>query len=148
MTLPRERRAILLGIGILVLLLLVVGVVQAERSRTQLAAELPSLRASVAALERDAEEVKRLRALPARAAAAPGSPLASLATNAGGVAGAQIVVLDDRRVRLTGGDVAFTALLEWIEAARASHGMRVESAKLEALAAAGRVRAEVVLARS
>ena len=120
--------------------------VQADRKRERLALELPQLRASVAALERDAEEVRRLRAAPVAAPTAT-APLASLATNAGGVAGAQIVVIDERRVRLTGADVAFGTLLEWLGNARATHGMRVESARLESLSP-GRVRAELVLARS
>ncbi|MEO7742350.1 MAG: type II secretion system protein GspM [Usitatibacter sp.] len=119
---------------------------QAERTRERLELELPRLRGSIAALERDAEEVRRLRALPA---ATPGAtaPLAALATNAGGVPGAQIVVIDERRVRLTGADIAFGALLEWLGSARATHGMRVEAARLESLAP-GRVRAELTLARS
>jgi type II secretory pathway component PulM len=143
----RERRvvvnlAMLAGLAILFTLGL-----QAERTRERLAGQLPQLRASLAALERDAQEVKRLRALPA-AAPASATPLASLATNAGGVPGAQVSVIDERRVRLSGADLSFAALLEWLGNARATHGMRVESARLEALAAPGRVRAELVLARS
>jgi type II secretory pathway component PulM len=63
------------------------------------------------------------------------------------VPGAQIVVLDERRVRLTGADVAFAALLDWLGSARATHGMRVETARLEPLSP-GRVRAELTLTRS
>ena len=129
------------GLAVLVALWL-----QADRTRERLALELPRLRGSIAALERDAEEVRRLRAAPAPAPAAT-TPLASLATNAGGVPGAQIVVLDERRVRLTGADVGFAALLEWLGNARATHGMRVEAARLESLAP-GRVRADLTLARS
>jgi len=51
-------------------------------------------------------------------------------------------------VRVSGADVAYGALLEWLGAAQASHGLRVESAKLDALPAAGRVRAELVLTRA
>lgn len=118
-----------------------------ERSRARLERELPEMRASIAALQRDADEAKRLRSQPP---AAPGTsaPLASLATNSGGLAGAQIAVIDARRVRVTGADIAFGALLEWLGNAQATHGMRVESARLERLPAAGRVRAELVLARS
>ena len=135
------RVAALLGLALLAVLWL-----QSERSRERLALELPPLRASIAALERDAEEVRRLRATPATAPAA--TPLASLATNAGGVPGAQITVLDERRVRLAGDDVAFQALIEWLGNARATHGMRVESARLQSLPGAGRVRAELVLTKS
>ncbi|MGZ5099973.1 MAG: type II secretion system protein GspM, partial [Usitatibacter sp.] len=144
----RERRAIAIGAALVALALFVAFVVlPIERSRERLAQELPRLRASIASLQRDAEEVKRLRALPAASSGAS-SPLASLATNAGGLPGASINVIDDKRVRVTGNDVAFGALLEWLGNAQATHGVRVESARLEALPSPGRVRAELVLARS
>lgn len=144
----RERRmlaagAALAGCAIFIAFVLL----PVERSRERLAQELPRLRASITGLQRDADEVKRLRALPAAASGAY-SPLASLASNAGGLPGARINVIDDRRVRVAGNDVAFGALLEWLGNARATHGMRVESARLEALPSPGRVRAELVLARS
>lgn len=145
---PGERRAVTLAAGLLALFLVVtLGWLPLERSRARLAGEMPTLRASVSSLQRDADEVKRLRALPP-AAPATGAPLASLATNSGGLAGTQMTVIDARRVRLTGADVGFGALLEWLANAQATHGMRVESARLDALPAAGRVRAELVLARS
>lgn len=143
----RERRVIVSLAVLAALVILFTLWLQAERTRERLAGQLPQLRASLAALERDAQEVKRLRAMPAPAPAAA-TPLASLATNAGGVPGAQVSVIDERRVRLTGTDLSFAALLEWLGNARATHGMRVESARLEALPAPGRVRAELVLARS
>jgi type II secretory pathway component PulM len=87
--------------------------------------------------------------MPASAATAGApAPLATLATNGGGLPGAQISVLDDRRVKVTGGDVAFGPLLEFLRNAQVTHGMRVESARLQALPAAGRVRAELLLART
>ena len=145
-----ERRTLAL-IGGVVALLLVIGLVwlPLERTRARLAAEMPVLRGSLDALQRDADEVKRLRALPAAGSAGSvASPLATLATNGGGLAGAQMAVLDDKRVRLTGADVSFAGLLEWLRNAQATHGMRVDSARLDALPAPGRVRAELVLSRS
>lgn len=142
----RERSILRAALLAALALLLLGSWVQTERSRERLAEELPRLRASIAALERDAEEVRRLRALPAAAAPAP-APLASLATNSGGVPGARIAVLDERRVRLESADVAFAALLEWLGNARATHGMRVETARIEALPVAGRVRAELVVSK-
>jgi general secretion pathway protein M len=145
-----ERRTLAI-VGVVAALALVAAFawLPLERTRARLEAELPRLRASIAALERDANEVKRLRALPP--ASAPSvqrtAPLASLATYAGGVPGAQITVIDGRRARLAGDDVSFASILEWIRNAQASHGMRVESARVEALPAAGRVRAEIILAR-
>jgi type II secretory pathway component PulM len=143
----RERR-VLRSIAVLVVALLALLVwVEGERTRVRLNAELPRLRASIAALERDAAEVQRLRAVPVAAAGAR-SPLATLATNGGGLPGAQIAILDDRRVKVTGGDVGFGPLLEWLRNAQATHGMRVESARLDALPTTGRVRAELVLTRT
>ena len=145
---PAERRTYAtLGAIVAMVLLATFVWIPLERAHTRLAADLPRLRGSVAGMERDAQEVKRLRALPSPPARAD-SPLASLATDGGGLPGAQITVVDPRRVRVSGSDVGFAALLEWQRAAQATHGMRVESARLEALPAAGRVRAELMLARS
>ena len=146
----RQRRLLWGAAVILLLAVLAAFWIQAEHSRAQLAAELPRLRASIAALERDAIEVARLRSLPAapaRGPAAARSPLAALATDAGGVPGARITVLDERRVRLASDDMAFGALLDWLRRAQSSHGMRVDSARVDALAAPGRVRAELILTK-
>jgi type II secretory pathway component PulM len=64
------------------------------------------------------------------------------------LAGAQLSMADEKHVRLRGDDVAFTALLEWLGAAQSTNGLRVESARIEALASPGRVRADLTLARS
>lgn len=145
---PAEQRT-LAAIATIVALVLVVALVwlPLERDRARWTRELPALRGSLAQMERQAEEVKRLRSQPPAPASAH-SPLASLATNAGGLPGAQVTVMDERRVRVTGADVGFTALLEWLRAAQATHRVRVESARLEALAAPGRVRVEMVVVRS
>ena len=92
--------------------------------------------------------MRRLRALPA-VAASPAEPLASLTTAASGrtLPGAQLSVLDGKTVALTAADVAFGALLEWIASVQATQGLRVQAAHIEALPAAGRVRAELKLAR-
>lgn len=142
----RERRAIAWGVGLAVLALALVLWIDAERSRTRLAAELPRLRASIAALERDAAEVQRIKSIAAIQPAAQ-SPLVTLATNSGGLPGATITLLDDRRVKVTG-EIAFGALLEWLRNSQATHGMKVDSARLEALDSAGRVRADLTLSRS
>lgn len=144
---PRERRVLGAFAALVVGLLALLVWIDSERTRARLNAELPPLRASIAALERDAAEVQRLRALPVAATGAQ-SPLATLATNGGGLPGAQIAILDERRVKVTGGDVGFGLLLEWLRNAQATHGMRVESARLDALPTTGRVRAELLLTRT
>ena len=142
-----ERRAIAWG-AVLLAVVMVVALVwlPLERMRTRLAQEVPALRASVASLERDAQEAQRLRALPPvqRNAA---TPLAALAANSA-LQGANVTVLDPQRVRLTANDVGFASLLEWLRATQAGHGLRVESGRVEALPVKGRVRAELVLGRS
>jgi type II secretory pathway component PulM len=140
----RERRALAIGAAILGAIL-VVGLVWVplERVRVRLNAELPRLRASIAVLERDAAEVRRMRSLAPVAA-----PAAAPMSTPRDLAGAQVSVGDDKRVHVRGDDVSFTALLDWLATAQSSQGLRVESARIEALAAPGRVRADLKLAGS
>jgi general secretion pathway protein M len=121
-----------------------------ERSRARLADQLPALRASIATLERSAEEAKRLRSMAPVAPGAAREPLASLVTAAGGrsLPGAEIRVLDGNDVRVTGADIAYGALLEWLAMVHGTQGLRVVSARIEALPIAGRVRADLRLSRS
>ena len=144
---PGEQR-IALALAALVAVILLVALVwlPLERERNRWREALPTLRGSLATMEREAQEVKRLRSQPPPAATSP-APLASLATNAGGLPGAQVTVMDERRVRVAGADVSFTALLDWLRAGQATHRVRVESARLEALPAPGRVRVDMVVTR-
>ena len=146
----RERSVVTAGATILAIMLGVALVwLPLERARTRLAAEMPELRATLLALQRDADEVRRLRALPATIPANP-SPLAPLiAANAWArdLPGVQLSVPDERHVKLSGADVGFTALLDWLATAQAAHGLRVESARIDGLPAPGRVRAELMLER-
>lgn len=148
---PRERSLVSAGLVVLAAMLVVSLVwLPLERTRVRLAAQLPELRASVAALQRDAGQVKRLRALGATMPTNP-APLAPLiAANAWAreLPGVQLSVPDEKHVRLMGEDVGFGALLDWLATAQAAHGLSVESARIEALPAPGRVRAELTLARS
>lgn len=148
---PRERSLVCAGAVVLGLMLVVALVwLPLERARVRLDAELPQLRASVAALQRDADEVRRLKALPATIPANP-APLATvMGANAWSreLPGVQLSVPDEKHVRLAAADVSFTALLDWLATARAAHGLRVETARIEALPLPGRVRIELTLARS
>lgn len=145
---PLER-AILATLAALV----AIGIVAAfvwlplERTRARLSTELPALRASIAVLERDAQEAQRLKAIPPMAQAA-NAALGDIATNTKAPAGAQVTVLDPKSVSVAASDVAFGALLEWLAGVQAAQGLRVESARIEALPVAGRVRAELRLTRS
>ena len=146
---PGER-ATLAGLGALAAAALLVAFawLPLERARTRLQQQLPELRASLGTLERQAEEVRRLRSLPP-ATSSQSEPLVSLLTAGGGRAlpGAQLTVLDGKTLAVQATDVAFGALLEWLAAVQASQALRVREARLEALPAAGRVRGELKLTR-
>jgi general secretion pathway protein M len=121
-----------------------------ERMRASIAADLPVLRASIASLERDAAEVKRLRGMPSSIPAnkAPLPLIMRSNTWARELPGVQLSLPDERHVKLSGADVPFAALLDWLTTVQAAHGLRVESARIDALPGAGRVRAELTLARN
>ena len=147
---PERERAIVAAGSAVMGVMLVVSLtwIPLERLRTRLSEQLPELRASIASLERDAAEVKRLRAMPS---SIPRNrmPLDRLmAANAWDreLPGVQLTVPDDDHVRLVGKDIPFTALLDWLTTAQAAHGLRVESARIESLAP-GRVRADLTLTR-
>jgi general secretion pathway protein M len=142
-----ERRLVATGttvIGIILVFALIW--LPLERTRMRLDAQLPQLRASIAQLKRDAEEVKRLKIIAPTVTGNP-TALAALATQ-GAPTGAQVSVPDDKHVHLVANDVAFTKLLDWLVAVQSTHGLRVENARIESLATTGRVRADVSLTRS
>jgi general secretion pathway protein M len=147
---PNER-ALIGAIVIVVALAVFIAFVwlPLDRSRARLATQLPQLRASIAALERDAEEAKRLRTFAPTAPPA-NEPLASLATAGGGrpLPGVEITVPDGKSVSVSGADVSYGALLEWIAQVQASQGMHVERARIEALPAPGRVKVQMLLTRA
>ncbi len=144
---PRERTILARGAALALLLLAIAFVaLPLERTRARLARQVPATRATVATLDREAAEVRRLRALPANATGAKSEGIAPEGLPE--LAGAKVARIDERHVRVTAPDVAFTPLLDWIAAAQASRGLRVEHARIEGLAAPGRVRADLTLARS
>ncbi len=144
---PRER-FILAIVGAVVAATLLVAFVwlPLERSRARLAAELPALRASIGVMQGEAEEAGRLRSMPL-AAKESAVPLESIA-GARPLAGAQVSIVDKNTVSVTGNDVAFGSLIEWLAAVQAAQGLRVDSARIEALPASGRVRADLRLSRT
>ena len=143
----RERRVIV-QCGVLLAILLVFALVwlPLERTRTRLEITLPQLRASIEQLKRDADEVKRLKSIAPTVTGKP-APLVSLATQ-NTLTGAQVSVPDDKHVHVVANDVGFTRLLDWLVSVQSTHALRVESARIEALATTGRVRADLTLTRS
>ena len=145
---PRERAAIAITANVLAAILIVALIwLPLERARTRLAAELPGLRASVGQMRLEADEVKRLRTLPAREAPLAPTALIASGTFTQGLPGAATSALDTRRIRLTVADASWNAVIAWVERTQGAHGLAVESAIIEALPVAGRVRAEIVVAR-
>jgi len=149
---PERERSVLAAGALVIGVMLYVAVVwlPLERMRARIAADLPALRASIASLERDAAEVKRLRATPSSIPAnkAPLPMIMRSGVWARELPGVQLTLPDENHVKLSGADIPFSALLDWLTTVLAAHGLRVESARIEALAAPGRVRAELTLARS
>lgn len=145
---PGERRTLAYGAAIVVALLVLALVwLPLQRSRERLVKELPRLAASIATMERQATEVARVRSMPAVASAAE-APLATLAPALGrSLPTAQVAAIDAKRVRISGADLPFGALLETLADAQATQGLRVDTARIDALPTVGRVRAELVLAR-
>jgi type II secretory pathway component PulM len=148
---PERERSFLAAGALVAGVMLYVGLVwlPLERMRVRLAEDLPVLRASIASLERDAAEVTRLRGTPS-SIPQHRLPLASLmSANAWAreLPGVQVSVPDDKHVKISGADIPFTALLDWLTTAQAAHGLRVEAARIDALPATGRVRAELTLVR-
>ncbi len=144
---PRERTVLAAGAAAAAIALaFALGWLPLARAHARLERELPALRASVAVLERQADEVRRLRAMPPPGAGAGAAPVAT--AESGAPAGARVTVLDAGRVRLTGDDVALAALLAWLTGEAAQRGLHVERARLDALPARGRVRVDITLVRS
>ena len=57
----------------------------------------------------------------------------------------RLAPVDGKRVRLAVDDASWPRLVEWVSAAQSLHGLVAERATVEALPAAGRVKAELVL---
>jgi type II secretory pathway component PulM len=110
---------------------------------------LPQLRIQARQLQQDAQEVGRLKARPALAR--EGGSLASVIEQRATAAGLRerieaITPQDAGRVRLVLPAVAFDDWIVWLGELQTGHGVRVESARIDATGEAGMVRIEAVLA--
>jgi general secretion pathway protein M len=139
----RERRVMGVGGALVALLLFVVLVwLPVARSHARLEREMPAMRASLDSLQRQADEVRRLRTLP------PVGTTSASQSATPPLPGAQVTIPSPGRLRVVATDVPFSALLDWITAVEAAQGLRVDSARVESLPAPGRVRADVTLERT
>lgn len=145
---PRERWVIA-ALAVVVGAAAYLSVLQAaDRGRAQLQKSLPLLRTQAALLDQQAAEHQRLRKTPAPAAS-PGDLRSLLQTRADAarLPLTRIDATDADHVQITLGAVAFADWLGWIAALQAQH-VRLESARIEALAAPGLVSISATFARS
>lgn len=147
---PRERVVLAGGSALLALALaFAYGWLPMQRDAAQLRKALPQLRAQAQQLQQDAEEAIRLRGRPALARG-DGS-LAAIIEQRAAAGGLReqiesITPQDAGRVRVVLPKVAFDAWLGWLGELQLSHGVRVESARIEAGEEAGVAKVEAVLA--
>jgi general secretion pathway protein M len=145
---PRERIVIavlaaLLGVASYALL-----VHSAERGRGQLRASVSSLRTQAVLLDQHAAEHQRLRAAPAPAASpADLRTIVQGRADAAGLALTRIDAPDAEHVRVTLGAAPFASWLGLVSALQAQH-VRLEAARIEALAAPGLASVSATFARS
>lgn len=122
----------------------------ADRARGQLRTSVETLRTQAELLDQQAAEHARLRATPAPAVS-PGDlrTLVKARADAAGLAGAltRIDAPDADHVHITLSAVSFGDWLGWIAALQAQQ-VRVEAARIEALAAQGMVSATATLTRA
>jgi len=148
---PRERLVIAVLAAFLAVLLYVGFVQSASLARIQLEKSVSRLRAEAVLLNRSADEIVRLRALPAAIQPAPVPDLRALMqlrVDAAGFGGSlrSIEPLDAGQVRVTFGAVSFVDWLAWVEALQAQQ-VRLDTTRVEALATPGMVSVTATFAR-
>jgi type II secretory pathway component PulM len=149
---PRERMAVTLGAGAAILL---AGYgwlwLPLAADTARLRASLPQLRALAAQLEADAAEAKRLAAAAApRAASATDSLAAGVEQNiaaAGLKDKVRVMALDASRAQLDTEDANFNDWIALLAAVQQARNSKVDSARVEPLAASTQVHARAVLSR-
>jgi general secretion pathway protein M len=143
---PRER-AILVALVIVILVALYVWIVQsAGQARKQLR---PTLLAQAAALDRQATEVERLRAMPAISASQTDLRTLVQAQAGAGLSRAlvRIDALDGDQVVVVFGAVTFADWLNWIAGLKSQH-VRLAACRIEALSTPGLVSVTATLSRA
>jgi general secretion pathway protein M len=147
---PRERLVLAGGSALLVLALgFSYGWLPMQREVAQLRQALPQLRVQARQLQQDAQEVARLKVQPA-VAREKGS--LALAVEQSALATGlrerieSITPQDAGHVRVVLPQVAFEAWIDWLGELQISHGVRVDSARIEATEAAGMSKVDAVLA--
>jgi general secretion pathway protein M len=147
---PRERLVLAWGSALLVLSLsYAYGWLPVQRDAAQLRQAMPQLRTQAQQLQQDAEEVKRLKAKPAVIQESGGLALAVEQRAIAAGLRERIVSItpqDAGHVRVVLPQVSFDEWTGWLGELHTNHGVRVESARIEAGDEAGMVNVEAVLA--
>jgi general secretion pathway protein M len=146
---PRER-AILVALVIVILVALYVWIVQsAGQARKQLRPSVTTLLAQAAALDRQATEVERLRAMPAISASQTDLRTLVQAQAGAGLSRAlvRIDALDGDQVVVVFGAVTFADWLNWIAGLKSQH-VRLAACRIEALSTPGLVSVTATLSRA
>lgn len=146
---PQERRVIAVVAAVVALLLYVWLLSSAGSARTRLGASVSVLAAQAHRLDRDADELQRLRAQPQTPAAQ--GDLRKLVEAQAGAAGLshalqKIDAADANQVKVVFGAVAFANWLGFIAALEAQH-VRLDACRLEALSTPGLVSVTATLMR-
>lgn len=146
---PRERLVLAGGSALLVLALgFAYAWLPMQRDVKQLRQVLPQLRAQARQLQQDAQEVARLKAQPGvireKGSLAHAIEQRALATGLRERI-ESITPQDAGHVRVLLPQVTFDAWIVWIGELQASHGVRVESARIEATDVPGMVSVDAVL---
>ena len=147
---PRERLVIAVLAAVLGAASYFLILYSLDRARGQLRASVASLRTQAALLDQQAAEHERLRAAPASAVSPTDlRALVQARTDAAHLAGAltRLDTPDVDHVNIAFGAVSFADWLDWVAALQAQQ-VRLESARLEALAAPGMVSAAATLTRA
>jgi len=149
---PQARIVIAALSALLAVVLYTVLVQSAERGRTQLGKSVLELRTDALNLNRNAEEIVRLRALPPSQQASPNSDFRALMqanVNSAGLSRSLLSIepLDADQVRVAFGAVPFAAWLAWVESLR-SQQIRLDTTRIEALATPGLASVAATFTRS
>lgn len=146
---PRERLVLAGGSALLVLALgFAYAWLPMQRDVKQLRQVLPQLRAQARQLQQDAQEVARLKAQPAviRETGSLAHAIEQRALATGLRERIESITPQDAgHVRVLLPQVTFDAWIVWIGELQASHGVRVESARIEATDVPGMVSVDAVL---
>lgn len=146
---PRERAVLGALAALLAALVYASWVHSAADAGARLGARVAGLRAQAERLDRQAQEIYRLRAAPA--AAASGMDLRALVqaqVDADGLAGAltRLDRVDVAHVQVSFGAVGFARWLDWVAKLQAQQ-VRLDTVRIEALAAPGQVSASATFER-